>query len=244
MNLDYIETELTQNSIASWRTSHAAVSLSTWSSGRVGGRFGRGMEVICPDGVQPGDTVAISTEDGISYEVVVPDGLQPGQTFFVEIEMNGMNGMADHLDEAADLSTEAASRPVEDALDAELEARRRLSALVQGAEEPGSILHSLANYDELQCFIAENAAGFEGWTSDGEQRLEWTGMHLRYVELIETRIQQLLTEQGVSGRELYAMLAQYLPSATGSGGGLLLHKLISMSDFQLFCAMMRDAPRE
>ena len=192
------------------------------------------MEVICPDGVQPGDTVAISTEDGSSYEVIVPNGVQPGQAFLVEIEMNGT---ADHADEEADvLPPDGTSHPPAAPLDAE----GRLSLLVQGVEEPGPILHALAHHEELDQFIEENAAGFQGWTIEGEQRLEWTGMHLRYVEMIETRIQQLLIEQGVSGRELYVRLAQYLPSATGSGGGLLLHKLISMGDYQLFCAMMRD----
>ena len=121
--------------------------------------------------------------------------------------------------------------------------RTSLADLLRGAEEPGSILYGLSHYEALEAFISENAPSFEGWSAEGEQRLEWTGMHARYVELVEMRIEEMLAEAGASSQEQFMMLASYLPSPNGGGGGAVLHKLMTMGDFSLFCKMMSDAVR-
>ena len=214
------------------------------------------MEVTCPVGVRPGDWVLVSTADG-EFEVIVPEGVAPGDIFFAQVtngvhddqvpeattnglhetETNGVDEDDDRVPEAAtnglhETETNGVDEP--DDFDSML----RLRHLLLDASEPGSILHALENSADIDGFVRQNAGAFVGWTSSIEQRLEWTAMHGQYVALIEERIAETLVQQGASIEQLYGLLSQYLPSPTGSGGGVLLHKLMTMGDYQDFCGMM------
>ena len=49
------------------------------------GGAGATMEIECPPGVGPGETVEIDLEDGTTVEVAVPEGIEEGDTFEIEI---------------------------------------------------------------------------------------------------------------------------------------------------------------
>ena len=42
------------------------------------------VEVVCPEGVSPGDTISVASETS-TFDVVVPDGIAPGSAFQVEL---------------------------------------------------------------------------------------------------------------------------------------------------------------
>ena len=44
------------------------------------------MEVTCPEGVEPGDTVSFTTHDGREMTATVPDGVASGETFTVAVD--------------------------------------------------------------------------------------------------------------------------------------------------------------
>eukprot|EP00966_Prymnesium_polylepis_P063025 1462764-Prymnesium_polylepis.2 len=192
------------------------------------------MEVTCPAGVRPGDCVHVTTADG-EFEVIVPEGVAPGDIFLVQVGVREEQAPESAANGFHDAETNGVHEA--DGLDGML----RLRHLLLDASEPGSILHALDNYAALEGFIQQNAAAFEGWTGSIEQRLEWTAMHGQYVALIEERIAETLAQQGARVEQLYGLLSQYLPSPTGSGGGVLLHKLMTMGDYQDFCGMMAAA---
>lgn len=43
------------------------------------------MEIQCPEGVGPGDTIALETPDGDQIELQIPEGIGPGDVFAVQI---------------------------------------------------------------------------------------------------------------------------------------------------------------
>lgn len=43
------------------------------------------MEIQCPEGVGPGDTIALETPDGDQIELQIPEGIAPGDVFAVQI---------------------------------------------------------------------------------------------------------------------------------------------------------------
>ena len=45
------------------------------------------VKVTCPDGVQPGDVLAIAVADGLEIDVEIPAGVAVGDTFEVEVEL-------------------------------------------------------------------------------------------------------------------------------------------------------------
>eukprot|EP01052_Picozoa_sp_SAG31_P021102 SAG31_NODE_1614_length_7741_cov_4.817849_4_plen_634_part_00 len=47
------------------------------------------LSVVCPDGVGPGDSLFIQTEDGEEMEIEVPEGVEPGDEFEVQITIGG-----------------------------------------------------------------------------------------------------------------------------------------------------------
>lgn len=208
------------------------------------------LAVDCPHGVAPGDTVTVQTTEGIVFEVIVPEGVVPGVTFDVEFP-DGPT--VDDIDNLAQLHVDDQDR-VPFATDAQISNGNRdegdrqcvhnselisLDTLMGDSSEQGSIMHLLATNKLLEDFVRQNASEFKGYDVAGEQRLEWTGFHQQYVELVESTIERHLADNGIQSPQLISLLSNNHLSEDHDVGCALLSKLISLSDFEVFCEMMR-----
>ena len=68
------------------------------------------MEVECPDGVEAGMMILLTTPDGTEVEVEVPEGVRPGDVFVVPVESAGAAVQNDFVDgEGTDAARTAAA---------------------------------------------------------------------------------------------------------------------------------------
>ena len=164
------------------------------------------VEVVCPEGVGEGDIIQVE-HCGQSFDVPLPAGVAEGCAFQVELpevelpepppDMSGlsMDAPADPAEFHAETETKtekekekAKIKFIEDAL-----AAGRLTsdqaALLQ------YLMESLYDFDALDDFIDAHTRQFEHYEKDGEQRLEWTMTHQRYVTMVEGHIADELEVQ-------------------------------------------------
>ena len=102
------------------------------------------------------------------------------------------------------------------------------------------IMEALYDYDELDTFIDEHAEAFESYVRGGEQRLEWTQLHMRYVSMVETHIAEQLQDLGTGGGDaeaLYAILE--VATENDSRAQAFLSRLLSMGDYDFFASEMQ-----
>jgi hypothetical protein len=70
------------------------------------------MEVVVPEGSQPGDTLTLELPDGSQAEILIPDGCHPGDAFDVEIQMHDDDDSNDVRSEATAADDAQAESPV------------------------------------------------------------------------------------------------------------------------------------
>ena len=121
----------------------------------------------------------------------------------------------------------------QDLLALAVEAQRLTS---EQAEALRSIEAALRDSEALGWFIEEHCREFRDWQSDGEQSLEWQEHYSEYVRLVEVRVEHRQSFLGVSGDELYALLAAVRGDQKADS---FLTKLLAMGDYGHFCQMMR-----
>ena len=155
------------------------------------------LDVVCPAGIGEGEILQVEHE-GQAFDVPVPPGVHEGDTFQVEVPEVSL----------ADLSLQGPSEPVEPEpapKQHDDEAARKIQ-IIQDAMEKGRLtedqamllsylMEALYDFDALDDFIDENAASFVDYEEEGEQRLEWTTIHNRYVALVEGHIADQLEVQ-------------------------------------------------
>ena len=84
----------------------------------------------------------------------------------------------------------------------------------------------------LEAFMMEQCVEFRDGSLSGEQKLHWTDLHKRYVELAEEQLDDFLRERGATADEL----AQTLQSSLGKSMWSL--PLLQSLDYKAFAAQM------
>lgn len=210
------------------------------------------LDVVCPPGAQPGMRIDVS-HNGDVYGVNIPDGVSEGQTFLVDISDGG---------EPVAFAAESKGDPVGDApgglqgLAAELEGQRAIVAsflegdsatfpAVKGSEVLAEalrlVLRSIARMDELDKLIDDYCAAFADYLPNGEQRLEWTNLHNRYVALVEDGVAEALEDMECSAEELAEYARSFHTDGSNAEADRLLTKFLAMGEYSSFCAVMKKA---
>ena len=164
------------------------------------------LDVECPSGVVEGELITVQAADGLSFEVALPPGVSPGDTFQVEIEVPA-DGTGDsiacpplktaaasqreralslHVQRCSFIAGGAAQQPnAESVLEDAVQANRLQP---QDAAALKAILRALHEFEALDDFINEKSIEFEHYVRGGEQQLEWTILHDKYVQMVETKV--------------------------------------------------------
>lgn len=167
------------------------------------------FEVVCPAGVQEGDMITVHDPDGGSFEVAVPAGIGEGQPFLVELTVDAF---VSEMQQLADMDPDS-------------------------VELLRAVLQALLDEEDLDEFVDDHAPKFADYHPDSEQSLEWGGLHLSYVAIVERRLESVFAERGSSADALYTLLEQHSASARGQK---FLSKFLSLGDYHAFCAMMQS----
>ena len=174
-------------------------------------------ELTVPDGVGEGDVLHVDI-DGLSLDVAVPAGVASGETFVFEYE---------RPDDAAPASDAwpppESSWPSGDSLLMAAVRSRRLTP--DNAQALTDIMEALYDADELDDYIDDHAAEFAAYSPDGEQRLEWTSIHNKYVSLVEQIIHEMLLQLGATTTGLYTLLAEVAGGEERAERNARLHSL-------------------
>ena len=160
------------------------------------------VEVVCPEGVGEGDMIQVE-HCGQSFDVPLPAGVAAGCAFQVELPE-----LPEPPLDVSGLSMDAPTEPAELHAETETEAEKEKAKLkiIEDAMLAGRLtsdqacllqylMESLYDYDALDDFIDAHARQFEEYEKDGEQRLEWTMTHQRYVTMVEGHIADELEVQ-------------------------------------------------
>ena len=165
------------------------------------------LDVVRPEGVGAGEKVCVEAAGRI-FEVVVPAGVEAGCSFPVQLDDDEAQlcSAADAAAAAANTAATAAADDAADAtantaataavgcaaessgasvLDAALAARRLTPS---DAAAIRSIMEALFDADALDDWIDDHAPAFASYLKDGEQQLEWTTLHQKFVGLVEETI--------------------------------------------------------
>ena len=94
----------------------------------------------------------------------------------------------------------------------------------------------LADFSELDEFVLSHCAPFEAYEPAGEQNLEWTELHVRYVALVESKIAAYLESLGASSDDLHRLLQEVVGDPQADE---FLARLLSYDDYFIFCEHMR-----
>ena len=188
------------------------------------------VEVTCPDGVGPGDLIHVEL-DGAAFDVAVPPDVLPGATFQVEYESDAAAAAA-----APPAPPAPPTEPdTDDSLLMMAVRERRLTP--ENAQALRDIMEALYDFDDLDEYIDDNWHAFEAYDAEGEQRLDWQTVHLEYVALVESKIQEHLAMLGATPDGLYALLGQV--AGGDERAEAFLERLLGMGDYHHFCSAMR-----
>jgi len=175
------------------------------------------IEVVCPTCVYAGETVSVARpSDGVSFEATVPDGIEPGDLFSIDLP---------------------------DAFETEpFDATSRLSP--EHAQALLAVQAALRSFEPLSSFVESNCQEFAQYSEGCELPLEWNDLHRDFVALVEARIEQACSSSLEGSHALYALVANLQAGAVGNeSADNLVEKLLSMADFNFFCAHMQELAR-
>ena len=163
------------------------------------------VDVACPFGVREGEIIQVE-HCGQSFDVPLPAGVSEGGVFQVELpevelhepplDMSGLSMEAPT--EPAELHAEAETETETETETAHAKMKFIQEALAVGrlTEDQAALLQYLMemlyDFDALDDFIDSHAPQFEQYEKDGEQRLDWTMTHQRYVTMVEGHIAEQL----------------------------------------------------
>ena len=187
------------------------------------------VDVSCPPGVLEGDEITITV--GVStFTVVLPPGVLEGDTFSVELP---------DAVQFANFNEDLEELPVLVGVVAQLEARGAATddhSVLDAALN--IVIDAIEDHDnaDLDALVDGNAERFAGFPCEAE--LEWTGLHERYVELLEDHIGQVLASLECSAEEVFRYAHAYAGADERSRS--LVLRLLAMADFDDFCKMMRQ----
>ena len=170
------------------------------------------VEVVCPDDVGPDDVISVARPvDGMLFECVVPSGIHAGLVFEVE------------LPEAEALDWQAAT----------------LSA--EQAQTLQAVTAALRTCAPLSQWVEGNCQRFKDYQGDVELPLEWTSMHLEFVGMVETRVEEACASSMGGSEALYHLVAGLQAGMQGNEeADELVGKLLALGDFGFFCRHMRS----
>lgn len=175
------------------------------------------IEVVCPDGVYAGEIVFVARpSDGMNFEAAVPFGIEPGDTFSIDLP---------------------------DAFETEpFDATSRLSP--EHAQALLAVQTALRSFEPLSTFVESNCQTFADFRQGCEMPLEWNELHRDFVKLVEARIEQACSSSLGGSHVLYALVANLQTGAVGNEmADNLVEKLLSLGDFNFFCAHMQELAR-
>ena len=182
------------------------------------------FDVICPAGVSEGDLLRVQSEDGQSFEVALPPGVSEGEVFQVVCEEPAP---AESGASGAIPAQLASMRAAVDTMATEFLATSLRLLLV-----------SVERMWELNAWVDDHCASFEGYQREGEQLLEWTVLHAEYVGMVEAGIQDTLAGLQCSAEMIFAYAERY---GGDPKADKLLARLLALSDYHAFAEMMRHS---
>ena len=101
------------------------------------------------------------------------------------------------------------------------------------------ILKAIAREEVIDEYVSSNAADFADYSErHSEHRLAWTELHGKYVELVELAVQEELDDLECTTAQLFSFARAH--GAEDAAARRHLQKLIALSDYSAFCAMMRE----
>ena len=96
-------------------------------------------------------------------------------------------------------------------------------------------------FHELDKLIDDYCAAFADYLPNGEQRLEWTNLHNRYVALVEDGVAEALEDMECSAEELAEYARSFHTDGSNAEADRLLTKFLAMGEYSSFCAVMKKA---
>jgi hypothetical protein len=194
----------------------------------------RVFDVVCPPGVSEGDAISISIETGESFELMLPANVSEGDSFQVSLPdqfpepASGLRAIAKEIEEARNIAAEFFGGEANPVLGSEV-----LTAALR------SILGAIEAEDEIDDLIDGHCEAFAEYEEGGEQALEWTELHQRYVSLVDAAIREHLDELECTDEEVFEYACNY--GAADEATARLLSKFTALSDYARFCTMMHEA---
>ena len=183
----------------------------------------RELNVVCPAGVQAGDRLAVLFE-GQTYEVELPAGIGEGETFSAVVQ-----------EPAAEQGGSSTATPAQLAGMQHM-VREMATGFLAGALS--RLLQAMEHIYELQEWVDANSAAFADYHRGCEHSLRWTELHTEYVRRVDAGVAAELGQLQCTPELVFDYAKAY-------GGDprtdKLLAKLLAMSDYEDFCAMMHGA---
>ena len=142
-------------------------------------------------------------------------------------------------DDAAVAPPAPPAQPTEPAADESLlmMAVRQRRLTPENAQALRDIMEALYDFDDLDEYIDDHWHAFESYDPEGEQRLEWQTVHLEYVALVESKVQEHLATLGATPDGLYVLLGEV--AGGDERAEAFLERLLGMGDYHHFCSSMR-----
>ena len=188
------------------------------------------FDLVCPEGVNEGENIRVEA-GGRYFDVILPLGVSPGDHFQIHVDrMSGFQAIAARIEQAREITTEFLGIPGAEP--------KEVTGGEVLAEALRSILQELEYNDELDDLIDGNSDVFAEFSIDGEQRLEWTELFIRYVKLVEESIAGQLTKLDCSAEDVLEYAKLFGNETTANR---LLAKFIALDDYTAFCNMMKRA---
>ncbi len=128
------------------------------------------MEVECPDGVEAGMMIVLTTPDGTEVEVAVPEGVGPGDIFIVPVGCTDAAAATDKSDEVVDESDEV----VDESATTDVAERDEEAEEAEAAEETDAA-NAAASSPQLPLHVADASDGLELEPVKGRYKLVLLG---------------------------------------------------------------------
>jgi len=200
------------------------------------------VDIICPPNVGEGDRIEVAV-NGQQYELLVPAGVEVGHTFSATLSEQsaadaGSGSTVTPSQSAADAGSGSTVTPSQLAGMQHM-VRQMATGFLQAALQ--RVLQAIDRDSAIQEYIDANASAFVDYRRGGEHLLEWTAIHDDYCALVEAAIRIALDELNCNAATVleYAQTFGNDPKVDG-----LLSRLLALSDYHRFCAMMRAASEQ
>lgn len=157
--------------------------------------------------------------------VLVPEGAVAGDAFTVTTEWGG----------SFTIQCPEGSKGGE-VIAVDLPTYESVAASIDEIETVKQFVDDLASSGCIEAFLKEHASAFDDLKQGAEMPLHYQEIHLKFVGLVETLLEEFVTAQGLTFEEFAGLVER----SGSESRDQLLRAVDGMIDFEAFVGMMRE----